>query len=130
MRALILAVAAAVMLLWTPAASAQTGNLITGQWEGSIAWDDGGVTDNVSWTFSDDGTFVTGDNYRGVWSQYGDHAVWIINVYPRSVYEGDVSGATMTARMHNMEGIAGTATLTRRGQTTTRRKSLVAEPQE
>lgn len=122
MRALFLAVAAALLLLWTPAASAQQANLIIGQWEGTIAWDDGGTTDGVSWTFSENGTFSTTDNYEGTWSQYGTHAVWIISVYPRSVYEGEVSGDTMTARMHNMEGVAGTATLTRRGQSGVRRK--------
>lgn len=116
MRTMFLAVAAALMLLWTPAASAQPGNLITGVWDGSIAWDDGGTTDGVDWTFLADGTFTTGDNYHGLWTQYGNHAVWIIDAYPRSVYEGDVSGDTMTARMHNMEGVSGTATLRRRGQ--------------
>ena len=116
MRGLFLAVAAALLLLWTPAASAQQANLVTGQWEGAIAWDDGGTTNGITWTFADDGTFATSDDYHGVWTQYGNHAVWIINVYPRSIYEGEISGNSMTARMHNMEGVAGTATLTRSGQ--------------
>lgn len=122
MRSLFFALAAALLLVWTPAASAQQTGLITGQWEGSIAWDDGGVTNDVTWTFSEDGSFVTSDNYHGVWTQYGDHAVWIINTGPRSVYEADVSGGAMTARMHNMEGVAGTATMSRRGQNGPRRK--------
>lgn len=116
MRALFLAVAAALLLLWSPAATAQPGNLIAGPWSGTIAWDDGGTTNGVNWTFDEDGTFATSDNYHGVWSQYDTHAVWIISSYPRTVYEGEVSGNTMTARVHNMEGVVGTATMTRGGQ--------------
>ena len=117
MRGLILAVAAALMLVWAPAASAQQSDLITGTWGGSITWQAGDVTDDVAWTFAEDGTFTTNDGFHGIWSQYNGHVTWIIDEFPRSVYEMAVNGDSMTGHMINMEGIEGDVSLTRQGRT-------------
>ncbi len=76
---------------------------LPGTWSGWLQFE-GGDRADYSWTFRNDGTFVTSFGTYGTWTQNGPQVSWRFNDPPNTVYNGTLSNGRISGTMTNSSG--------------------------
>ncbi|HEX3525510.1 MAG TPA: hypothetical protein VH988_00455 [Thermoanaerobaculia bacterium] len=74
---------------------------IVGQWTLHYSWGCSGSYNQSTVTFKNDGTFTTGDGYKGQWAMLAGNVHWVYEPTPSAVYSGNVIGGAMAGLMTN-----------------------------
>jgi len=74
---------------------------IVGEWTLFYSWGCSGRYGQSTITFSNNGTFKTGDGYSGQWASPAGDVQWVYEPTPSAVYSGNVIGGAMNGVMTN-----------------------------